>query len=63
MKTPRRLRIAELLDLENTDRVEKIRSDIACRLRKACGHLSDEEFAVLVEKMMRVQLGGERRAH
>ena len=43
-------------------RGEAIRVDIARRLRKACSHLSDEEFATLIERMVKVQLGSERRA-
>jgi hypothetical protein len=46
---------------EDKARIEGVRTSIANRLRKACSHLSDEEFAALVEKMTKVQLGGERR--
>jgi hypothetical protein len=42
-------------------RHEVIRKDIAQRLRKSCSHLSDEEFVALVEKLLKVQLKGERR--
>jgi hypothetical protein len=37
-----------------------IRRDVAQRLRKACVHLSDEEFDELVDKIVKVQLEGER---
>ena len=42
-------------------RHEIIRKDIAARLRKSCTHLSDVEFEGLVERMLKVQLNGERR--
>lgn len=41
-------------------RRETIRADIARRLRKACSYLSDAEFAALVEKIVKTQIGGER---
>jgi hypothetical protein len=44
-----------------SERHEAIRRDISNRLRKMCSNLSDEEFAALVEKMLQVQLAGERR--
>jgi hypothetical protein len=37
-----------------------IRRDVARRLRKACSHLSDEAFDELVDKIVNVQLEGER---
>ena len=43
-------------------RIEKIRSDLAARLKKACSYLDEEEFRVLLDKMTRVQLGGEGRS-
>jgi hypothetical protein len=46
---------------EPNPRHEAIRKDIAHRLRQSCSHLSDEEFTALVEKMLKVQLAGERR--
>ena len=47
----------------NTDaRIEKVRSDIAARLKKCCGHLPAAEFVALVADMTRVQVGGEKRA-
>jgi len=47
----------------NTDaRIEKVRSDIAGRLAKSCGNLPPDEFVELIDKMTRVQVGGEKRA-
>jgi hypothetical protein len=54
----------DLLDAvrhEDSRRCEAIRSDIATRLRCACSYMSDDEFAVLVDKMVKTQFGGERR--
>ena len=48
-------------DVPPDARAEKIRLDIARRLRSICSNLSDEEFAALVEKMTNIQLRGERR--
>ena len=42
-------------------RAERIRLDIATRLRAICHNLTDEDFSALVEKMTKVQLRGERR--
>ena len=48
---------------QNTDaRIEKVRSDITGRLAKSCGDLPPEEFVELIDKMTRVQIGGEKRA-
>jgi hypothetical protein len=58
-QTPTNLRASDLFAQEKLVRIEKVRADIARRLRKACGHLSEEDFAILVEKLTRVQLGGE----
>jgi hypothetical protein len=58
-KTPTSLRASDLFAQDKLVRTEKVRSDISARLRKACSHLSEEEFNALVEKMIRVQLGGE----
>ncbi|MFN2638019.1 MAG: hypothetical protein ABR585_13420 [Gemmatimonadaceae bacterium] len=41
---------------ENAARLEKVRTDIAGRLKKACSHLSEEEFDALVHAIARVQL-------
>jgi hypothetical protein len=47
----------------NTDaRIEKVRSDIAGRLAKSCRDLPPDEFGELIDKMTRVQIGGEKRA-
>ena len=42
-------------------RKEKVRSDLAARLKKACSYLDEEEFRVLLDKMTRVQIEGEGR--
>jgi len=49
------------LELENEARCEAAREDISKRLRKACSYLPDAEFATLVEKIVKVQLGNEGR--
>jgi len=49
-----------LHEAERSARQEAIRADVARRLRKACSHLSDEAFAALVDKIVGVQLKGER---
>lgn len=41
-------------------RRDEIRADIAKRLRHVCAHLSDKEFAKLVETMVDQKLKGER---
>jgi hypothetical protein len=53
----------DILGLKEADtnaRHEAIRVDVARRLRKACSHLSEEEFAALVAKIVGVQLKAER---
>jgi len=40
---------------------EAVRADIAKRVKSACAHLSDDEFAHLVDSMTDRQLKGERR--
>jgi hypothetical protein len=52
----------EVLEQEYHIRHEDIRKDIAQRLRNACSHLSDEEFAALVQKIVKVQLKSEGRS-
>jgi hypothetical protein len=47
---------------ENNSRREAIRRDIAHRLRRSCSHLSEDAFAALVDKIMRVQIAGEARS-
>jgi hypothetical protein len=41
-------------------RNEKVRSEIANRLKKACSYLTDAEFLVLVDNIANVQLVAER---
>jgi hypothetical protein len=38
-----------------------VRADIAKRVKRACTHLSDEEFSRLVDEMTDRQIRGERR--
>ena len=40
-------------------RFEKVRTDIATRLRRVCSDLPEEEFLSLVDKMARAQMRGE----
>lgn len=49
-----------LFTAERSARQEAIRADVAKRLRKACSHLSDDAFALLVDKIVSVQLRAER---
>jgi len=61
--TPRsgiRREIFSYSDEERKARHEAIRVDIARRLRNACIHLGDEEFATLIDRIVNVQLKGER---
>jgi len=45
-------------------RTDKIRRDIATRLRRACSYMPEGEFDILVEKILQVHLGsGRRRSH
>jgi hypothetical protein len=52
----------DFFETETLQRFEMVRKDIATRLRKSCGHLSDDEFALLVERIARVQLRTESRS-
>lgn len=52
-----------LVKPEVNERHEKIRKDIATRLRRACSDMSEEDFAALVDKMLKVQLAAETRWH
>ena len=55
--------LADLHDIvrqEDSRRCEAIRHDISTRLRHACSYMSDDEFAGLVDKMVKTQFGGER---
>ena len=45
------------LEGEEKARYEEVRKSLAKRLKKACAHLSPEEFDELVEKMTKVQIG------
>jgi hypothetical protein len=46
-----------------TAREEMVRKDIALRLRNACSGLTEHDFAQLVERILQVQLTGERKGH
>jgi hypothetical protein len=46
---------------EHNPRHEMIRKDLAHRLRKSCSDLSEEAFNALIDKILNVQLEGERR--
>ena len=59
---PKRVRATDLFEQDRIARIEKLRLDIGCRLGKACSHLPPEEFKLLIENMIRVQLAGEGRA-
>ena len=48
-------------DPDRNPRHEAIRKDITKRLRKSCSSLSEEEFTALVEKILKVQVDGERK--
>jgi hypothetical protein len=65
-------RILKLVDLSqpiigpderHNQRHEEIRRDVAKRLKKSCASLSEEDFAVLVERIVKVQLGHEGKSH
>jgi len=55
------MHLLDLIGQQDSRRYEAIRSDIATRLRNACSYLNDEEFAVLVDKLVKIQFGGERK--
>ena len=44
-------------------RRDRIRGDIARRIKRACSHLGEDEFQLLVDEMTDRQLKGERRAN
>jgi hypothetical protein len=54
--------LGDLFEQENSIRHEDIRKDIATRLRKACSHLTEEDFAALVLRIVKVQLKSEGRS-
>lgn len=56
------LDIPSLLAQDDKVTAEKVRRGIATRLQKSCSHLSEKEFADLVDKMTSVELGSERRS-
>jgi hypothetical protein len=52
--------LPDVVRQEESRRCEAIRHDINTRLRNACSYMGDEEFAALVDKMVKTQFGGER---
>jgi hypothetical protein len=52
--------LPDVVRQEESRRCEAIRHDIASRLRNACSYMGDDEFAVLIDKMVKTQFGGER---
>jgi hypothetical protein len=52
----------ESLEQADSLRHDAIRKDVANRLRKACSHLSEEDFAALVQQIVNVQLKSEGRS-
>jgi DNA-binding MurR/RpiR family transcriptional regulator len=60
MQSEKQNRSASRDDAHHVSRREIIRQDIAKRLRRVCTHLSDEEFAKLVEAMADQKIRGER---
>lgn len=48
-------------DSREDSRADVIRRDMVKRIRRACAHLSDEEFLRLVDAMVEKQLRSERR--
>jgi hypothetical protein len=59
MKVTDKLNLGRPISFEQEDqlRFDEVRKSIARRLKKACSHLSAEDFDALVEKMARVQVG------
>ena len=60
--SPERADVVGSFEHARSARMEKVRAEIARRLKNACSHLSEEEFEVLVDRMTKVQLGGEGRS-
>ena len=58
---PGKFRPLTAVERKDSVRHEAIRADVAKRLRKACTHLNEKEFAALVDKIVKVQLKGEKR--
>jgi hypothetical protein len=54
--------LGNVFEQDDNIRHESIRKDIANRLRKACSHLNDEDFAALVQEIVKVQLKSEGRS-
>ena len=58
----RQLRVDSVDGSQDQTRRDRIRDDIARRVRRACAHLTESEFGKLVEQMTDRQIKGERRA-
>ena len=50
------------IEAEHNPRHDELRKDIAKRLKRACSNLSEHEFSALVDKILKVQITGEKRA-
>ena len=62
LDTERQFRVGEGLDgIMHQARRDRIRDDIAGRIKRACSHLAEDEFRRLVDDMTDRQLKGERR--
>lgn len=62
LEAERYLRVDSVDGSVDEARRDRIRDDIARRVRASCSHLAEDEFGQLVEKMTDRQIKGERRA-
>ena len=62
LEAERYLRVDSVDASLDQNRRDRIRGDIARRIRPACAQLPEDEFGQLVEKMTDRQIKGERRA-
>lgn len=60
LSLPGNAHLLRVIDDEDKARLDKVRKDVAQRLKKACTHLADKDFDALVDKIAMVQLRGER---
>jgi hypothetical protein len=61
LEAERHVRVDSLEAHMEGARRNRIRDDIARRLRRACSHLGDDDFGRLVDEMVDRQIKGERR--
>lgn len=61
LEAERNVRAGGMEDHLDAARRERVREDISRRLKRACSHLPDNEFHLLVEQMVDRQINGERR--